>query len=116
MRFGSFGSYTAVKSVSSLFSRKPRPGTTMPEPPVCSIVSVYETTLPQRSDVTRCEVEVPTSLRPTGGAVVQPVASRAPGCVGVGRARSVIWQARERANGFDSSVFSGTSTKAGSPT
>ena len=29
-----------LKSVSSLLSRKPRPGTTMPLPPVCSIVNV----------------------------------------------------------------------------
>ncbi|MNW51332.1 hypothetical protein D3C74_288160 [compost metagenome] len=40
MRFGSCGSYTVEKSVSSLFSRKPRSGTTMPEPPVCSMVNV----------------------------------------------------------------------------
>ena len=29
-----------LKSVSSLLSRKPRPGTVMPLPPVCSIVNV----------------------------------------------------------------------------
>ncbi len=29
-----------LKSVSSLLSRKPRPGTVMPLPPVCSMVSV----------------------------------------------------------------------------
>ena len=29
-----------LKSVSSLLSRKPRPGTTIPLPPVCSIVNV----------------------------------------------------------------------------
>ena len=40
IRFGSSGSYTALKSVSSLLSRKPRSGRTMPEPPVCSMVSV----------------------------------------------------------------------------
>ncbi len=43
---GRFGSWTAgsagakEKSVSSLLSRKPRPGTVMPLPPVCSIVRV----------------------------------------------------------------------------
>ncbi len=43
---GRFGSCTAglagakEKSVSSLLSRKPRPGTVMPLPPVCSMVSV----------------------------------------------------------------------------
>ena len=29
-----------LKSVSSLLSRKPRPGTVMPLPPICSIVNV----------------------------------------------------------------------------
>ena len=51
----------------------------MPEPPVCSMVSVYDTTLPQRSDVTRCEVEVPAFVLPDGRR------GRAPG--GVQRAR-----------------------------
>jgi hypothetical protein len=38
---GTVGSAGAkVKSVSSLLSRKPRPGTVIPLPPVCSIVSV----------------------------------------------------------------------------
>ncbi len=43
---GRFGSWTAgsagakEKSVSSLLSRNPRPGTVMPLPPVCSMVSV----------------------------------------------------------------------------
>jgi hypothetical protein len=44
---GRFGSGTPgpwvgvkLKSVNSLFSRNPRFGTTMPDPPVCSIVSV----------------------------------------------------------------------------
>ncbi len=43
---GRFGSWTAgsagakEKSVSSLLSRKPRCGTTMPLPPVCSMVRV----------------------------------------------------------------------------
>ncbi len=37
-------------------SRKPQPGTTRPEPPVDSIVKVYETTFPHLSEVTRCVV------------------------------------------------------------
>src|SRR5919204_5244265 len=45
-----------LKSVSSLFSRNPQPGTSSAEPPVDSIVNVYETTLPSVSDVTRCVV------------------------------------------------------------
>ena len=43
----------------------------MPEPPVCSIVSVYETTLPQRSEATRWVVDCPCSVagaRSRGGA------------------------------------------------
>src|SRR5687768_18369885 len=45
-----------LKSVSSLFSRNPKPGTTRPEPPVDSIVYVYETTFPHLSLVVRCVV------------------------------------------------------------
>jgi hypothetical protein len=36
-----------------LFSRKPRPGTSNPEPPVCSMVSVYSTTFPNLSATVR---------------------------------------------------------------
>src|SRR3954469_303796 len=39
------------KSVSSLLSRKPRPGTVIALPPVCSIVNVYSTTLPFASAI-----------------------------------------------------------------
>ena len=49
---------TVEKSVSSLLSRKPRPGTMMPEPPVCSMVSVYSTTLPHLSATVRLVVEM----------------------------------------------------------
>src|SRR3979411_231880 len=42
-----------LKSVNSLLSRKPRPGTTIALPPVCSMVKVYSTTLPQRSATVR---------------------------------------------------------------
>ena len=38
-RFG-WVSESKLKSVSSLFSRKPQPGTTMPLPPIDSIVNV----------------------------------------------------------------------------
>src|SRR3954468_7915063 len=60
IRVGAFGWYAAVKSVSSLLSRKPRLGTTMPEPPVCSMVSVYSTTLPHLSATVRLVVLVPS--------------------------------------------------------
>ena len=46
-----------MKSVSSLLSRKPRPGTTMPDPPVCSMVSVYSATLPHLSLAVRFVVD-----------------------------------------------------------
>ena len=55
-RFGCV-SESKLKSVSSLLSRKPQPGTTMPLPPVDSIVNVYATTLPQGSETVRCVVE-----------------------------------------------------------
>ena len=54
-RFGCV-SESKLKSVSSLFARNPKPGTTRPAPPVDSIVNVYATTLPQRSAVVRCVV------------------------------------------------------------
>jgi hypothetical protein len=46
-------SESKLKSVSSLFSRKPQLGTTMPLPPVDSIVNVYETTFPHLSATVR---------------------------------------------------------------
>ena len=55
-----------MKSVSSLFARKPKPGTTRPAPPVDSIVNVYATTLPQRSAVVMCVV-VPARVSRRGG-------------------------------------------------
>ncbi len=51
-RFGCV-SESKLKSVSSLFARKPNPGTTRPAPPVDSIVKVYETTFPALSEVVR---------------------------------------------------------------
>src|SRR5690242_17039258 len=52
------------KSVSSLLSRKPYPGTAIPLPAICSIVLVKATTLPSRSTTVRWLVEVPS--RPDG--------------------------------------------------
>jgi len=45
-----------LKSVSSLLTRNPKPGTTIPAPPICSIVNVYDTPLPLRSTTDRCVV------------------------------------------------------------
>src|SRR6478672_4192638 len=62
-RFGS-GAVPCVgaklKSVSSLLSRNPRPGTTIPLPPSCSIVFVYDTRSPHRSLTTKWLVCVPS--------------------------------------------------------
>src|SRR3954469_17393408 len=60
-----------LKSVISLLSRKPRPGTTIPEPPVCSMVRVYSTTLPQRSATVRLVVCV-FSVSPLRAARLAP--------------------------------------------
>ena len=60
----------------------PRPGTTMPEPPVCSMVSVYSTTLPHRSATVRLVVvmfSVSGASRPTAGAGVAHEPSYAAG-------------------------------------
>src|SRR6476469_10398065 len=63
---GRFGSGTPgvsgakLKSVSSLLSRNPQPGTVMPDPPVCSIVRVYDTALPHLSVTTRWDVDWPS--------------------------------------------------------
>src|SRR3954452_20748009 len=92
---------TKLKSVSSLLSRKPQPGTVMPEPPVCSMVRVYDATSPQRSATVRCVV--PWSSRT---ALVRPAApahayepSGEPN--GSGRGAALVglnsWQARSSA-------------------
>src|SRR3979411_2165442 len=60
-----------LKSVNSLLSRKPRPGTTMALPPVCSRVRVYSTTLPHRSATVRFVVCEPCALASPAAARVQ---------------------------------------------
>ena len=116
--FGSAGFGTKLKSVSSLFSRKPRPGTVIPDPPVDSIVSVYATALPHWSTTDRCVVETPSvSTRSSNATASQPAASRAPAGTGRIDAKSgSIVQSRASANSWLSSVSVGTSTNAGSPT
>src|SRR4051812_7812563 len=87
-----------LKSVISLLSRKPRPGTTMPLPPVCSMVSVYSTTLPHLSATVRLVVLWPSSVGPPTVAGVQPDFVMSPGGTGLVRALvGEIWQARCRA-------------------
>src|SRR5690349_10492144 len=121
IRFGSAASYTAEKSVSSLFSRKPRPGTVIPLPPVCSMVSVYETTLPHLSAATRCVVDRPSVSGPSLVALVPPQPpywpSGTPGLSGFTAALAgSIRQERSAPKPRDNSSLVGTSTYAGSPT
>ncbi len=59
------------KSVISLLSRNPRPGTVIPLPASCSMVLVYETTLPHLSTATRWLVLVP-SLGCAAAVCVEP--------------------------------------------
>src|ERR1700750_3050739 len=63
-----------LKSVISLLSRKPRPGTTIALPPVCSIVRVYSTTLPHLSATVMLVVLCPCSVGPPAASVRQPEA------------------------------------------
>ncbi len=116
--FGSAGFGRKLKSVSSLFSRKPRPGTVMPDPPVDSIVSVYATALPHWSTTERWVVEMPSaSPCSSRAAAAQPAASSGAGATGLTDATSgSITQARASAKSWLSSVSVGTSTNAGSPT
>ena len=97
-RFGS-GAVPCVplklKSVSSLLSRNPRPGTTIPLPPVASMVRVYSTMLPHLSATVRLVVLWPSSTWPPTGAGVQPRSVMTPGGTGLTRAfAGSIWQAR----------------------
>jgi hypothetical protein len=118
-RLGSSADQTSEKSVSSLLSRNPRPGTTMPDPPVCSIVRVYSTTSPVASTTVRLVVEM-FSVSASAWERVSPHAaddaSTSPGATGLVSAWSgSTRQVRSAAKSSESSVSSGTSTKAGSP-
>src|SRR3954451_21457619 len=104
---GRFGSRAApwvgakLKSVSSLLSRKPRPGTTIALPPVSSRVNVYSTMLPQRSATVRLVVlRPPGDGTSPGAATAQPPdpSPGEPGGTGLGSAMSrEIRQARSLA-------------------
>src|SRR5919106_6848273 len=67
-----WSSRSKLKSVSSLFSRNPHPGTVIPLPPVDSIVYVYDTMLPQRSVTVRCVVFSPPEAVEAAVAAVPP--------------------------------------------
>src|SRR3954452_18020123 len=91
-RFGC-GAESELKSVSSLLSRNPKPGPTRPEPPVASMVNVYETTLPHLSAVTRWVVvsdcDAATAATPALYGYGSPGATAPGTAVGVIRARRV---------------------------
>ena len=90
----------------------------MPEPPVCSMVSVYSTTLPHRSATVRLvvwmfSVSVAPSACGVAGVAQSPsydVTSPAVDRLGSNAVRGSIGQARSAANLSESSVASGTST------
>src|SRR5829696_5034498 len=116
-RFGCV-SESKLKSVSSLLSRNPYPGTTMPLPPVDSIVNVYDTTLPLRSATVRCVVDC------RGWEIVALLAAAfedepslsygSPGATGLVAALSVISGRRSSANDIEVRPSTGTSKNAGS--
>ena len=95
----------------------------MPEPPVCSMVSVYSTTLPHRSLTVRLVVEmfsVSASSRTVPRAAVAQLPSYdagLPAATGlVAAVVALILQARSAANVSSSRAASGTSTYLLSPT
>src|ERR671918_1881925 len=71
-----------LKSVSSLFSRKPHPGTVIPFPPVDSIVYVYVTTFPHRSATVRWVVFSPPAAVAAAVAAAPPPPFKRPGAPG----------------------------------
>ena len=97
---GRCASQAAVKSVSSLFSRNPRPGTSMPSRRSARWSGCTRRRCPSGRQVTRWVVDLPWSLRPADGAVRAAAAGRAsPGATGVtSRVSGWIRQARESAN------------------
>ena len=94
----------------------------MPEPPVCSMVSVYSTMLPHLSATVRFVVfrfSVSGAVFPVRWASVAPTVAvvTSPAATGFWRVLpGLIRQARSAAYRSESSVRSGTSTYAGSPT
>src|SRR4051794_23643447 len=116
-RLGSVGLAGAkLKSVSSLFSRNPRPGTVMPEPPVCSIVRVYATALPHLSTTERWVVErFSVSGASAAAAAWQPAALSGAAATGFTLATfGLMTHARASAKSWLSRVSVGTSMNAGS--
>src|SRR4029453_15607670 len=96
-----------LKSVSSLLGRNPKPGTTSPEPPVDSMVNVYETTFPDLSEVTRWVVV--SDCDAVTAATPALYGYGFPGATAPGAAVGVISARRVAAYSFDSNPASGTS-------
>src|SRR5918996_2303057 len=67
-----WSSRSKLKSVSSLFSRKPHPGAVIPLPPVDWIVYVYVTTFPHRSATVRWVVFSPPAAVAAAVAAAPP--------------------------------------------
>src|SRR4051794_247571 len=93
------------KSVSSLLSRNPRPGTTIALPPVCSMVNVYSTTLPLASAIVMFVVLGPSVDAEAVGA---GCCGHWPGATGEVAAVVPISIRRAFANGCESRQLSGT--------
>ena len=104
-----------MKSVSSLLSRNPHPGTTIALPPIDSIVKVYSTTLPKRSVTVRFVVvpgprSVVVTFAAPGSARLPSNGYGSPGATGLFAACVGLMSARRAAaNPSESSPRSGTS-------
>ena len=92
----------------------------MPLPPVCSMVSVYATTLPHLSADRQMRGVLALVRRRRGRAAGSRTAAGSRGSPGasglVSTASSLMRHSRESAYLCESSSFVGTSSKAGSPT
>src|SRR5439155_5799442 len=103
-----------LKSVSSLLTRNPKPGTTIPAPPICSIVKVYDTALPLRSTTDRCVVcpGSPSEVETLAEADPLPplYGQGSPKPTGLVAAVSVMSARRVAAQSFDSRPLRGTLT------
>src|SRR6202035_742010 len=93
-----------LKSVSSLLSRKPRPGTTIPLPPSSSIVLVHDTTLPAPSATTKwlvwCSRSGTGTAAPDGGVQLRDLLDGSAGAGGltpafVGSMRQARWRLKD---------------------
>lgn len=104
----------ALKSVSSLLSRKPWPGTTTAEPMFSSIVDVHDTTLPWLSATVKWVVDDLLKLVLSAGQPVYP----GMGWKGMGAGIARVWTPvghRLAANPGSNNSADGTWSKSASP-